>query len=125
MQLTLDTSNNQYAFRSYENNKAVLTNGTIITDNFITTPTQLINPWQTSGWDSLTLTDFESLLKLNPEVILLGSGDTLRFPKQELLAAFYAQKMGIEVMNNSAACRTYNVLMAEGRRVAAALFLHN
>jgi uncharacterized protein len=63
------------------------------------------------------------LLALHPSIVLLGTGEQLSFPPPALLAVFYRAKIGIEVMNNGAACRTYSVLMSEGRKVAAALLI--
>ena len=71
----------------------------------------------------LTSGHFEFLLSLNPEIVLLGSGDSLRFPAPELSRSLAAAGVGLEVMNTSAACRTYNILTAEGRRVLAALLI--
>ena len=63
------------------------------------------------------------LLELSPEVVLLGTGDCQRMPPAELYAAFAARGIGLEVMDNRAACRTYNVLLGEYREVAVALML--
>ncbi len=59
------------------------------------------------------------------EVVIFGSGSKLRFPSASLIAPLIAQRIGIETMDFHAACRTYNILMAEGRRVAAALLIEN
>jgi uncharacterized protein len=55
--------------------------------------------------------------------VLIGTGEQQRFPHASLLAAFFARRIGVEVMDTRAACRTYNVLVSEGRSVAAALML--
>jgi len=123
MQLTLDTNNSQYIIRSYEPGKVLLADGTLITNNFIISPDQLINPWPVKTLQTLNTADLTQIFDLNPEVVLLGSGEQLHFPDQAIITAFYNKHIGIEVMNTGAACRTYDVLMAEGRRVVAALFL--
>ena len=64
---------------------------------------------------------YAQTLALKPEVVLLGTGDKLRFPHPSLTRAFAEARIGIEVMDLQAACRTYNILMAEERKVAAAL----
>ncbi|HET7157715.1 MAG TPA: MTH938/NDUFAF3 family protein, partial [Burkholderiales bacterium] len=64
-----------------------------------------------------------SLLTTRPEIILFGSGATLRFPRPELTRAIAAAAVGLETMDTAAACRTYNVLTAEGRQVLAALLV--
>ena len=65
--------------------------------------------------------DFARLLDYEPEIVLLGTGDVQRFPHPRLLAPLGEAHVGIEAMDTSAACRTFNILVAEGRRVAAAL----
>lgn len=79
--------------------------------------------WPVEQIHNLTLAQLEPLLTLRPELILLGSGDKLVFPAPTLLAQITAQGIGIEIMDTKAACRTYNLLLAESRRVIAALFL--
>ena len=60
---------------------------------------------------------------LMPEIVLLGTGDRQRFPRPKLTRALLARGVGVEVMDTSAACRTYNIIMMEDRRVAAALLM--
>ncbi len=72
--------------------------------------------------EQLTESHIEALVALKPEVILLGTGAVQYFPPPDILAALYAQRIGLEVMTTDAACRTFNVLVSEGRAVLAALF---
>ena len=74
-------------------------------------------PWTPTSVESLTAADFEQILALRPEVVLLGTGARQRFAHASLSAA----RIGLEMMDTGAACRTYNILMAEGRKVLAAL----
>jgi len=60
---------------------------------------------------------------LQPDIVVLGTGASLRFPHPRLTRALLEQRIGLEVMDTAAACRTFNILAAEGRRVAAALML--
>ena len=69
----------------------------------------------------MTPADFEAMLALTPEVVLLGTGSRQRFAHPRLHACLSAARIGLECMDTGAACRTYNILMAEGRRVLAAL----
>ena len=92
-----------------------------LTDSFIMTPGQLIRDWEPNGLDDLAADHFQVLLELRPEVVLLGTGETLQFPDMVIMSSFMEQGIGFEVMNTAAACRTYNILMNEGRKVAAAL----
>lgn len=83
--------------------------------------TALIEDWRPQSAADLAPADLEPLLALNPEVLLLGTGARQQFPGREVLAALYSRRVGFEVMDTAAACRTYNVLVAEGRTVVAAL----
>ena len=91
------------------------------TNNLIVLPDQLIPDWTVASFDALGLADFELLATLNTEIILFGTGKQLRFPRPELMRPLIAVQKGLEVMDIHAACRTYNVLINEGRKVAAAL----
>ncbi|MGE0803792.1 MAG: Mth938-like domain-containing protein [Lautropia sp.] len=77
--------------------------------------------WPVAGFDALTEADFAALLAPRPEVVLFGSGPTHRFPPPRLTAALMRAGVGVEVMASPAACRTYNILIGEGRQVVAAL----
>jgi uncharacterized protein len=78
-------------------------------------------PWSVDRFESLDESSFEPLLALAPELVIFGSGARLRFPPPALLKALMARRIGFETMDTPAACRTYNVLLAEGREVVAAL----
>ncbi len=91
----------------------------------IVLPEQPVIAWPVSSFDALTPENFEMLLAERPEVVVFGSGERLRFPHPRLTAALTAQRIGVEAMDFKAACRTYNILMAEGRRVAAALLIES
>jgi uncharacterized protein len=80
-----------------------------------------IEPWNVSAFGSIGAADFERLRSLDVEIVLLGTGDRQRFPHPSLTAPLAAARIGLEVMDLKAACRTYNILIAEARRVAAAL----
>jgi uncharacterized protein len=88
----------------------------------------ILLPDQTQDWSiarfaELTQAHFTKLLAFEPEVILLGTGRHLIFPAKEMLTDIYAARIGIEVMSTEAACRTYNILSSDGRRVLAALII--
>jgi uncharacterized protein len=84
---------------------------------------RLISDWRPQTFEELTLADLDAVLALDPEIIVLGTGSRQRFPAPELLASVYARGVGCEVMDTGAACRTYNVLVSEDRKVVAALLL--
>jgi len=78
-------------------------------------------PWPVKAFDELTATDFEAIAALQPDLVLLGTGERQRFVHPRLIAALASRRIGLECMDTAAACRTYNILMTEGRRVLAAL----
>lgn len=79
--------------------------------------------WNCTRFDALEAAHFARLATLDAEVILFGSGERLRFVPPAWLAPLMARRIGLETMDTAAACRTYNFLVAEGRRVFAALLL--
>jgi uncharacterized protein len=91
--------------------------------SLIVTATQIIEDWRPLAIPDLRVTDLDLLLELRPEVLLIGSGARQVFPDRATLAALYSAGLGFEIMDTGAACRTYNVLVAEGREVAAALIV--
>jgi len=84
---------------------------------------QAVAEWNVGAFDTLTAKDFAFVAELKPEVLILGTGSTQRFPRPELARAHADIGVGVEVMDTRAACRTFNILAAEGRKVAAAIFL--
>ncbi|MBN9463534.1 MAG: Mth938-like domain-containing protein [Burkholderiales bacterium] len=86
-------------------------------------PADAVTPWEVDGFEALAPAHFEAVLALAPEVVLLGTGTRQRFPHPRLTEALARARIGVEVMDTPAACRTYNILMSEGRRVVAALML--
>ncbi|MBS0327224.1 MAG: Mth938-like domain-containing protein [Proteobacteria bacterium] len=86
-------------------------------------PDRVERGWAPAGFDALTAEDFARLLESQPEIVLLGTGARQRFAHPRLLRALYEARVGVETMDTHAACRTFNILAAESRRVAAALAL--
>ena len=101
----------------------VVVNNKRYENSMITMPDKIIEDWQASTVEKLTEEHFKLLIPYEPEIILLGTGATLRFPSPLVTKNLLESKIGVEVMDTNAACRTYNILMAEGRNVAAALLI--
>lgn len=78
-------------------------------------------PWPVASFDGLTNEHFEQINAIMPDVVILGTGKRQRFVHPRLTASLTSRRIGVECMDNQAACRTYNILMAEGRKVALAL----
>ena len=79
--------------------------------------------WPVKSFDELSPADFTQMASLKPELIIIGTGKRQRFPKPELLKTLIEAKIGFEVMDSQAACRTYNILVGEGRQVLLALIV--
>jgi len=84
---------------------------------------QSVTEWTVRGFEGLTAADFGFIADLKPEIVILGTGASQRFPLPELARALTASGAGVEVMDSKAACRTYNILASEGRKVVAAILL--
>ena len=82
-----------------------------------------IAPWAPASAAAISVADIEQLIALGPEVILIGTGANLVFPSPSALAPARARRIGIEVMDTGAACRTYNLLTTDGRKVVAGLLM--
>jgi uncharacterized protein len=87
--------------------------------------TRLAEGWAAGGLAALTEAEMKGLLDWQPEIVLLGTGAAFRFPDPAALAPLHAAGVGVEVMDTRAACRTYNVLLAEHRRVLAAVIVES
>ena len=98
----------------------VAVNGQRHETSLIVTP-QTVLDWPVAAFAELKSEDFEALETLGLEIVLLGTGPRQRFPHPRLTAALREARIGLEVMDVQAACRTYNILVAEERKVAAAL----
>lgn len=91
--------------------------------SLVVLPEALMLDWTVADFDQLNQGHFECLLSHQPEVVLLGTGAKHRFIRPQLIQALTDANIPVECMTTDAACRTYNILMAEGRKVAAALIL--
>lgn len=120
-QLTLDENTARYQIRGYKPG-FIQINDQIITHSIILNPQTLLD-WAPQQISELTQANFEAILALQPAIVLLGTGTTLHFPSISLYGDLMNQGIGVEIMNTSAACRTYNALTAEGRNVVAALII--
>ncbi len=92
-------------------------------NSLVITPDEVLDSWRVDTFDALDAAHMAFLLSLKPEIVILGTGATQRFPSPALLRGFAAAQIGVEVMATPAACRTYNILLAEGRAVIAAVLV--
>ena len=122
MQLNHELPDYAYALRAADGRSAKV-NDRVLETSFILAPNELIEGWQAGASADLVPDDLAPLLALNPELVLLGTGDRQAFPSAAVMAACLTRGIGIEVMTNAAAARTFNVLAGEGRRVVAGFLL--
>ena len=101
----------------------VMVNNRRIEKSVIVLPERIIADWPATSFEALAPEHLAALAGLDREIILLGTGARQRFPRPELMRPLIQAGFGVEVMDVQAACRTYNILMAEERKVAAALLL--
>jgi uncharacterized protein len=122
MKFILDRTGPAHVVRAYAPGRIRIGDRDIAT-SVIVSPGELIEPWRPRQLADLEATDLEPVVALAPEVLLIGTGARQSFPPQVIFAALHARRIGFEVMDTGAACRTYNLLVAEDRRVAAALLI--
>lgn len=91
--------------------------------SFVLAPDRAIEAWPVTAVGAIDTAAIAPILELKPAVVILGSGPRIVFPSQAILAEFLRRGIGIEVMDNAAAARTFNVLVGEGRKVVAAFIL--
>lgn len=121
MQLDLE-KNSGIFIRSFSPGE-LRVNDQVITGPVILTPEDIIVDWCPPAIDALSITDFAAALAIKPELVLFGTGDRQTFPPTTLVTDIMRAGVGFEAMGTAAACRTFNVLCSEGRRVAAALIV--
>ncbi|KPN20698.1 hypothetical protein AO715_12825 [Xanthomonas sp. Mitacek01] len=122
MQLNLESPDFDYVLRGADGRQA-LVNDRRLDRSFIVSARSLVEDWPVTDVRKLDVDALAAVLALEPEVVLLGTGDTQAFPPPATMAACLSRGIGLEAMTNAAAARTFNVLAGEGRRVVAAFVL--
>ena len=118
MQLILERPDYEFFLRRADGRSA-LVNERTLERSFIIAPDTLIDDWAVRDARGMVAADLDPVLALTPELVVLGTGAVQVFPPAEVMAACLTRGIGIEVMDNAAAARTFNVLAGEGRRVVA------
>ncbi|MES9939897.1 MAG: Mth938-like domain-containing protein [Candidatus Thiodiazotropha sp. 6PLUC2] len=122
MKFILDDANSGHTIQHYTVNEITIS-GNVYRESLVLMPDRIIPQWRPTSFDELKVEDFIHIAAFSPEIIVLGTGSKQHFPSQELLLPLIEKQVGLEVMATDAACRTYNILMSEGRQVAAALLM--
>ena len=119
MKLHPDASN-AYAIQSYSE-AGVVVNGQCQTGPLLLCSVQGPQKWTAESFEALSQAAFDEILSFTPELVIFGSGKRIRFPAPKLIQGLIHKRIGVETMDNGAACRTFNVLAGEGRHVVLAL----
>jgi uncharacterized protein len=123
MKIEIDSENSaSNKIISYSDDSFTLKNK-LIKSNFVISKDNLIENWSVTSYQNLALQHMDPILEWQPEVILLGTGKESGFQNYELLSYITSKNIGLEIMDTGAACRSYNLLIDEGRNVVACLFL--
>ena len=122
MKFHLEQSTGKNAFTGYGEGY-VAVNGKRHEASLVVGADRLITDWPARSIDALTADHLAAIVQMAPEIVLIGTGPRFVFPEAARLAPLYNAGIGVEVMDTPAACRTYNILMGEGRNVVAALIL--
>lgn len=122
MKFAQDNQDEGYIITAYDNN-SVSINGKPFKKSLIISREELNKDWAVSSIDLLLAAHIRQLLDFNPELIIVGTGNRLVFPAVEVYSDTIKQGIGVDFMDTQAACRTYNILVSEGRNVVAGLIL--
>ena len=122
MRFAEDSNDALYLIRAYAPGQVTVNNDVLIR-SFVISPEQLLRDWPPQCFAELTREHLNIATALKPEILIIGTGAQTRFPHPSLIAQLQAQGIGVEVMDTAAACRTYNILVGEQRRVTAALLM--
>jgi len=122
MKFTLESSAGINLVRAYSA-QGIRIGQELVTTSCIVSADRLIADWKPQRFADFRIEDTDAILALSPDVVILGTGAVQQFPPAQVRALFAQRGIGLESMDLGAACRTYNVLVQEERRVAAALFV--
>ncbi|MFA9419001.1 MAG: Mth938-like domain-containing protein [Gammaproteobacteria bacterium] len=120
MPLAEDKITSRYSISAYNADEIVI-NEQIYRQSLVLSAEFISCPWPVRSISELDESSLEIILDMNPDVLLLGTGEQQQFPEARIFALLGQQGIGLEVMNNGALCRTFNILVAEDRAVVAAI----
>jgi uncharacterized protein len=122
MPLAEDIVTSRHRITAYSEN-TITVNDSIYRQSLIVTASTMQCPWQVTSLQQLSPENLAPILESKPTVVLLGTGARQLFPEPQIYALFGEQGIGLEVMDNGALCRTFNILVAEDRDVTAAIII--
>ena len=121
MKIELDSNSTGINIISSYSKDGIVIDGTVYQKSIVISPNEIIDDWSPQSFSDLMLDHFQEIIGLSPEILLIGTGQMLRFPEDRVLELLMKNKIGVEVMDTGAACRAYNFIAGEGRLVIAAL----
>jgi len=122
MKFAEDNNHARYKITAYDA-RSIAINDKPFQQSLVLSPMELITDWQPEIYSQLEATHLNPFYELKAEIILLGTGNKQIFPEADILKRLAKEQIGFEIMDTPAACRTFNILMAEGRNVVVGLFL--
>ncbi len=122
MKFSEESINQGYYISGYDQHE-IHVNGKPMRSSFIIATDKLVENWSPCSIEELCPDHLDPLIQLQPELVLLGTGAALKFPAVEQYSCLIQLNIGIEIMDTFAACRTYNILLGEGRRVVAGIII--
>ena len=123
MKFAQDSQEDGYVITAYDDN-SVSINGKSFTQSLVVASTRLNESWNIDDIKLLSSSHIEEILSFRPELVIIGTGNRLVFPEIEIYSGIIKHGIGVDFMDTGAACRTYNILMSEGRDVVAGLILN-
>ncbi len=121
MELTQDPKDSKNFIRNYEN--GIIYIGESSYKYNIILSSESLNKWEVNQIKNLSLKDFSKILELGPEIIVIGTGTNMFLPRKEIIHGIHEKGIGLEYMKTDSACKTFNILLSEGRKVVAALYV--
>ena len=120
MQITEEQNSGRYVITGYGKG-FIIVNEVSYQQNLIISPQEIITDWIIESPEDISFSQIQVIENWNPEIVLIGTGGKQVFPDGDLMYQFMKQGIGCEIMDSAAACRTYNILLAESRNVVAAI----
>ncbi len=120
MDITQDFADANFIITGYEPG-SIFINNEPYQHSLIVNPDSLLSPWEVNDISDLNETTLSKIFEDRPEIVILGTGETLVLPEAKIISLFAHHRIGLEFMNTSAACRTYGILIAESRKATAAI----
>ena len=122
MKFAEDHNSARYRITAYEKN-SIGVNGRFFNHSMILSPMEMIQDWEPSSYAELKAEHLDPLYNLKPDVLILATGANQVFPNKDILKRLAEEQVGYEIMSTQSACRTFNIIMSEGRNVVVAFFM--